>query len=76
LYLQSEKGVIFQVLDLSQDYLENSASSPLISAVLASISEFETAKISNILPAFQKIFQTDALLKYYTKKENLQENSV
>jgi DNA invertase Pin-like site-specific DNA recombinase len=32
------------VLDLPQDYLENSASSQLISTALAAIAEFETAR--------------------------------
>lgn len=42
--LLSEKGIIFRVLDLPQDYLENSASSQLISTALAAIAEFETAR--------------------------------
>lgn len=42
-HLLSEKGVIFRVLNLPQDYLENSASSQLISTALAAIAEFETA---------------------------------
>nr|YP_009496149.1 putative serine recombinase [Plagiogrammopsis vanheurckii]YP_009496203.1 putative serine recombinase [Plagiogrammopsis vanheurckii]AWT38589.1 putative serine recombinase [Plagiogrammopsis vanheurckii]AWT38643.1 putative serine recombinase [Plagiogrammopsis vanheurckii] len=40
----SEKGVAFLVLDLPQQYLENSPSSQLISTALATISEFETAR--------------------------------
>ena len=40
----AEKGVIFWVLDLPRDYLENSSSSQLISTALAAIAEFETAR--------------------------------
>ena len=40
----AEKGVTFWVLDLPQDYLENSPSSQLISTALAAIAEFETAR--------------------------------
>ena len=40
----AEKGVVFRVLDLPQDYLENSPSSQLISTALAAIAEFETAR--------------------------------
>lgn len=40
----AEKGVAFWVLDLPRDYLENSASSQLISTALAAIAEFETAR--------------------------------
>ena len=40
----AEKGVTFWVLDLPQDYLENSTSSQLISTALAAITEFETAQ--------------------------------
>ena len=40
----AEKGVAFWVLDLPQDYLENSPSSQLISTALAAIAEFETAR--------------------------------
>ena len=39
-----EKGVVFWVLDLPRDYLENSPSSQLISTALAAIAEFETAR--------------------------------
>jgi DNA invertase Pin-like site-specific DNA recombinase len=38
------KGVAFWVLDLPQEYLENSPSSQLISTALAAIAEFETAR--------------------------------
>lgn len=38
------KGVAFWVLDLPQEYLENSPSSRLISTALAAIAEFETAR--------------------------------
>ena len=40
----AEKGVVFWVLDLPRDYLENSPSSQLISTALAAIAEFETAR--------------------------------
>jgi DNA invertase Pin-like site-specific DNA recombinase len=40
----AEKGVAFLVLDLPQEYLENSPSSQLISTALAAIAEFETAR--------------------------------
>ncbi len=40
----AEKGVAFWVLDLPQEYLENSPSSQLISTALAAIAEFETAR--------------------------------
>ena len=40
----AEKGVIFWVLDLPRDYLENSPSSQLISTALAAIAEFENAR--------------------------------
>lgn len=40
----AEKGVAFWVLDLPQEYLENSPSSQLISTALAAITEFETAR--------------------------------
>ena len=39
-----QKYVAFRVLDLPQDYLENSPSSQLISTALAAIAEFETAR--------------------------------
>ena len=42
--LLSEKGVSFRVLDLPEDYLDNSASSQLISTALAAIAEFENAR--------------------------------
>jgi DNA invertase Pin-like site-specific DNA recombinase len=40
----AEKGVVFWVLDLPRDYLENSPSSQFISTDLAAIAEFETAR--------------------------------
>ena len=40
----AEKGVAFWVLDLPQEYLENSPSSQLISTALVAIAEFETAR--------------------------------
>ena len=40
----AEKGIAFWVLDLPQEYLENSPSSQLISTALATIAEFETAR--------------------------------
>jgi DNA invertase Pin-like site-specific DNA recombinase len=40
----AEKGVVFWVLDLPRDYLENSPFSQLISTALAAIAEFETAR--------------------------------
>ena len=40
----AEKGVAFWVLDLPQEYLENSPSSQLIATALAAIAEFETAR--------------------------------
>ena len=40
----AEKGVAFWVLDLPQEYLENSPPSQLISTALVAIAEFETAR--------------------------------
>ena len=40
----AEKSVLFWVLDLPREYLENSPSSQLISTALAAIAEFETAR--------------------------------
>ena len=40
----AEKRVAFRVLDLPQDYFENSPSSHLISTALAAIAEFENAR--------------------------------